>query len=283
MTISEKIYDLRTKKNMSQETLAELAGVSRQSVSKWETGQSVPELDKLFRLCDIFGVTLDELTGRTAPRTHDDTATEVMGIVNPLMNAIVPKVVGAVLILLSALIFVMLYDSRVFIESFSIAVPFAVNGIICIVCGKRILPACSAFLYFYFSGFYLCSYGVFGKTDSVLMVGIVGTAAALICFALMSVKNPLFTIKKRVHPAVCPILWCIYTLSLFVVVALSPDIFTIIFNMWVVSGMSFESWGTVMIGAVTFVSAVKCAALICAVTLSSVIAKQRKNQKNALV
>lgn len=273
-------------KNMSQETLAELTGVSRQSVSKWETGQSVPELDKLFRLCDIFGVTLDELTGRTAPRNGDDTATEVKNIVNPLMNAIVPKVVGAVLLLLSALIFFILYilyDSRVLAELFIIAAPFAVNGIICISCGKRILLACSAFLYFYFSAFYLWSYGVTGMTDSVLIVGIVGAAAALICFALMSVKNPLFTIKKRVHPAVCPILWCIYALSLFVVVALSPDIFTIIFDMWVVSGMAFESWGTVMIGAATFISAVKCAALICAVTVSSEIAKQRKNQKNALV
>lgn len=67
MKLEENIYRLRTSQELSQESLAELLGVSRQSVSKWETGTSVPDLDKLIKLCDIFGVTLDELTGRAAP------------------------------------------------------------------------------------------------------------------------------------------------------------------------------------------------------------------------
>ncbi len=46
MTLGEKIYKLRTKRGMSQEALGEALGVSRQSVSKWETDQSIPELDK---------------------------------------------------------------------------------------------------------------------------------------------------------------------------------------------------------------------------------------------
>ena len=66
MSIGEKIYELRTAKNLSQGEVADLLGVSRQSVSKWETDGAVPELDKLMKLCDLFGVSMDELTCRRA-------------------------------------------------------------------------------------------------------------------------------------------------------------------------------------------------------------------------
>ena len=61
MELSQKIYELRTGSGLSQLDLAEKLGVSRQSVSKWETGQAVPDLDKLIRLADLFGISVDEL------------------------------------------------------------------------------------------------------------------------------------------------------------------------------------------------------------------------------
>ena len=61
MTLNEKIYNLRKNAGYSQETLAEKTGVSRQSVSKWETGESVPEIDKILTLSKIFSVTTDYL------------------------------------------------------------------------------------------------------------------------------------------------------------------------------------------------------------------------------
>lgn len=61
MSLSEKILSLRTQLGLSQEELAEKLAVSRQSVSKWETGQSVPDLDKLIKLADLFGISVDEL------------------------------------------------------------------------------------------------------------------------------------------------------------------------------------------------------------------------------
>lgn len=61
MTLPETILELRTAKGLSQGDLAERLEVSRQSVSKWETGQSVPDLDKIIKLADLFGVTVDEL------------------------------------------------------------------------------------------------------------------------------------------------------------------------------------------------------------------------------
>ena len=59
MTSGEKIKDLRKNSGMSQEKLAELVGVSRQAVAKWEAGKSSPATDNLFRLAEIFGTTTE--------------------------------------------------------------------------------------------------------------------------------------------------------------------------------------------------------------------------------
>jgi len=61
MKFYEKLQKLRKEKGLSQEELAEMLGVSRQSVSKWESAITYPETDKLMTLSDIFGVTLDSL------------------------------------------------------------------------------------------------------------------------------------------------------------------------------------------------------------------------------
>lgn len=62
MKFCEKLQKLRKEKGYSQEQLADLLDVSRQSVSKWESGTTYPEMDKLLSLCKIFDVTLDDLT-----------------------------------------------------------------------------------------------------------------------------------------------------------------------------------------------------------------------------
>jgi len=61
MTIGEKIVHLRISSNISQEKLASLLDVSRQSISKWESDESVPQIDKILELCNLFKVTTDEL------------------------------------------------------------------------------------------------------------------------------------------------------------------------------------------------------------------------------
>lgn len=61
MNFNEKLIDLRKRKNLSQEELGAEIGVSRQTVSKWESGQSYPDFQRLVLLSDYFGLTLDEL------------------------------------------------------------------------------------------------------------------------------------------------------------------------------------------------------------------------------
>ena len=61
MILADKIIRLRKKNGWSQEELAERLKVSRQSVSKWEGAQSMPDLDKILQLSKIFGVSIDYL------------------------------------------------------------------------------------------------------------------------------------------------------------------------------------------------------------------------------
>ena len=65
--LRENIYTLRRKAGLSQEQLAERLEVTRQTISKWEGGHSVPDLEKLQAMAAVFGVTLDELTGTEVP------------------------------------------------------------------------------------------------------------------------------------------------------------------------------------------------------------------------
>ncbi len=61
MRFNEKLAALRKEKNASQEKLAEYLGISRQSVAKWESGESLPEIDRLIQLSDYFMVSMDSL------------------------------------------------------------------------------------------------------------------------------------------------------------------------------------------------------------------------------
>lgn len=67
MTLGERIAAQRSKLGLSQSDLAERLDVSRQSVSKWETDASVPELDKLTKMCEIFDITMDQLVRGIEP------------------------------------------------------------------------------------------------------------------------------------------------------------------------------------------------------------------------
>ena len=59
MIFAEKVLALRRRNGWSQEELAEKAGVSRQSISKWESAASIPDIDRILVLARVFGVSTD--------------------------------------------------------------------------------------------------------------------------------------------------------------------------------------------------------------------------------
>ena len=121
MILADKIINLRRKNGWSQEQLAEQLNISRQSVSKWESGNSIPDLDKILKLSAIFGVSTDyllkdeleeegltedsyseELTGRQVSLEEANTYME-------LVRRIAPRIgIGTVLCILSPVILIIL-------------------------------------------------------------------------------------------------------------------------------------------------------------------------------
>lgn len=75
MTFGERLYELRKMKNVSQEELAELLDVSRQSISKWENDKAYPEMTRLLFMSEYFDVSLDYLMrGKEENETKEETA-----------------------------------------------------------------------------------------------------------------------------------------------------------------------------------------------------------------
>ena len=74
MKFNEKIIMLRKNKNLSQEDLGNELGVARQTISKWELGETTPEMDKLIKMSEIFEITLDDLIKDTEPNIDKNNA-----------------------------------------------------------------------------------------------------------------------------------------------------------------------------------------------------------------
>lgn len=72
MSLGNKLLDLRKSKQLSQEELADKLNVTRQTISKWETDQSTPDFDKIIPLCELYGITADELlTGKKVEKQEE--------------------------------------------------------------------------------------------------------------------------------------------------------------------------------------------------------------------
>jgi len=149
MSFGQRLYYLRKERNLSQEDLAELLSVSRQSISKWETDASVPELDKLIKLSEVFGISLDHLIRNEVtedaespclPQTVPPTSSYERPVLpSPERQGIgtTQKIVGAVLIAIGALFWLIGILLSDLWEGMIYSCPFFVCGIICLSFRRR--------------------------------------------------------------------------------------------------------------------------------------------------
>ena len=137
MSLGNKIYALRKAKGLSQNELAELLQVSRQAISKWETDAAVPELDKLILICDHFGISLDELTGRE----EKQTSTGSDSVSNGSTAFTTQKIVGYILLAVSLigllLSMLLIADTDRFYILLLMMLSLAMCGLICLFVGNR--------------------------------------------------------------------------------------------------------------------------------------------------
>lgn len=141
MSVGSRIFELRMSKNLSQSALADMLDVSRQSVSKWETDSAVPDLDKLMKLCNVFDVTLDELTGRTDSMNGEPGKTEICSL-----PARTQQVFGYILFVMSfSVALLLLFRGRNegdFIIMVPVLLALLICGMICIFLKQRALYWC---------------------------------------------------------------------------------------------------------------------------------------------
>ena len=190
MNLGETIYRLRTKAGMSQDALAGALDVSRQSVSKWENNAAVPELEKLMKLSEIFGVTLDELVGRDAP---------VPAPAAPPAQSPPPyRTIGAILLGFGLLTTLLLSILGGFIAGVFVGLPFAIVGSILLSNSKDpffhalwgVFAVYAPLLYFVMLNF--MGFGLYVKA---LVIGI--WFAALILWAVIRHKKGKLSAESR--------------------------------------------------------------------------------------
>lgn len=144
MDLGSTIARLRAKQGLSQGDLAEALGVSRQSVSKWETNASVPEVEKLVRMSHLFHVTLDELVTGEAPPASVQTAPPDT---KPPRQG--HRVAGTILLCMAFLVWLLLTFLGSFLGGLLLALPFFLCGLICLFCRKRAGLFCAWIVYLY--------------------------------------------------------------------------------------------------------------------------------------
>ena len=158
MSLGERICKLRTEKEMSQGDLADALEVSRQSISKWETNGSVPELDKLVKLSEIFGISLDELiTGKEREKKTEPVAEksvpnaanaepQIIYVEKPVKPTLTSaQILGIILLSGSLLCFVLFAcfgKKSDLSEVFALCLPVALCGALCIVTKHPLLWCC---------------------------------------------------------------------------------------------------------------------------------------------
>ena len=188
MTLGQKIFELRNKQKMSQGDLAEKLNVSRQSISKWETDASVPELDKLIMLSDLFNITMDELVRDELPEKDTDEEKESTEksspetvVINKQMST--QKIIGFILLGAGIICLPMLY-----------------------LIGPGALIFSAAFMFFSLICFLI-------KKHAGLIIAWILTIAALIFFPTCTSVNIFFFLYGNLY-------YGIFTLQTFVAVCL---------------------------------------------------------------
>jgi len=224
VSLGNNIYNLRQERGMSQLELAEALNVSRQSISKWETDASVPELDKIMKLAELFEVTLDELVRGEKPQEgskEPEPKQVVQEAPKVAENGFTGrKIVALVLFCMAFVVFVLCVAVGGGVYGVIYALPFVVCGLICLFkkqhpglfCAWAVFLLADAFLR-YASGMHWS--GMFHLvTDSIFsMYGLVGFAQLAYILALI-VSTVVVYRKKPLGPATA------MSLLILVVVAL---------------------------------------------------------------
>ena len=242
MTLGEKISALRNQHEMSQGDLAEKMNVSRQSISKWETDTSVPELDKLIQLSEVFHITLDELVKGDVPPTHEENedtepenkvpAQPVQVIVQKSTNT--QKIVGVILLCFGAVVMLLLTILGGFLSGLLFSSPFILCGIVCLVFKRNVGLWCAWALLFAVNVYLRYATGITWRLTrwtlnyepSMNYMRLAFAWVELICYAAIIVVTVIRFRKKPLSPTkktyTLLVLGCVAFVLTYIPVTLDP-------------------------------------------------------------
>ena len=227
MNLGETIYKLRTTHNLSQEELAEKLGVSRQSVSKWENNMAVPELDKIIRMSELFGVTVDEMVKENVQPQQEKTQQEA---VQPVVQVVEKnrfekrEIAGIILLSLGGLAFLLL----LLLTGLGCiyALPVLLCGVVCFVCKKDAGFYCAWLVYLLVTGFLSFAtavsswrvirhtlQGPYNGNPAIIIIAWVWFAAMigiLVWSVVKFAKRPVVSLKK---PIALTVVGAVYLLA----------------------------------------------------------------------
>lgn len=219
MSIGTKIHELRTIKRLSQGDLADVLDVSRQSVSKWETDTSIPDLDKLIKLCDVFGISLDELTERQSGNPEASTAMKQPEIRKELPGiSSTQKIMGILLLVLSlflGILAVLFGGGASLILFFPISLALFTCGMICLLIRQ--------------AAFYWCIWAVFSVAlysfpklvgiSSLTVLGIIELIIMLVMglFSAFIYREKVLSISRR-KSLLLVFAWVLLIVAIYVLV-----------------------------------------------------------------
>ncbi|MEE0264051.1 MAG: helix-turn-helix transcriptional regulator [Acutalibacteraceae bacterium] len=128
MEFNNKLYQLRKQKGFSQEELANRLNVSRQTISKWEIGDSTPDLEKLVAISDLFDVSLDSLVKgkeEEPQRADEPVKSELISVLNEKVltseNKVKAKNIVKIIAIIAGIV--------IAVDAISMIIYFAVNGV----------------------------------------------------------------------------------------------------------------------------------------------------------
>lgn len=201
MTLGERIHALRVGRGLSQGDVADALSVSRQSVSKWETDGSVPELDKLIALSTLFGVSLDELVRGEDVPSGAQPAPPAAPASSPASQAQpheTRKVIGVILLCFGALLFLLLTFLGDALTGLLFASPFLLCGAVCLLIRKHTGLWCTWAAFACFSAYVYFATGITWRLILSLPYYTASMNYACLAFAFLGVLLTLALVTATV-------------------------------------------------------------------------------------
>ena len=233
MGLGETIYRLRTERNMSQEELAAVLEVSRQSVSKWETSNSVPELDKLIKMGRVFEVSIDELIFGNPPKKSPPPDIAEL-VPPPTQSESGRKIAALVLLSLSVLVWLVLTVLGSFLAGLLFALPFLLCGVVCLLFKRNIGLWCTWVLLFAVNLYLRFATGITWRLTlitphfepSMNYIRLAMAWIELACFMMVVAVTVLRFVKKPLEVTKCTVIllvcgWIMFGLTWIPVCSIS--------------------------------------------------------------